>query len=57
MCASVNVVQIVVTKRLVIVCDVYVVIDMTEKMAQRSNSNDSCMQSKIYDFAMTFIYE
>ena len=38
MCASVNVVQMVVTKRLVIVCDVYVVIDMTEKMMQRSNT-------------------
>ena len=47
----------VVTKRLVIVCDMYVVIDMTEKMMQRNNSNDSWMQSKIYDFYMTFIYE
>ena len=47
----------VVTKSLVIVCDVYVVIEMTEKMTQRSNSNESCMQIKLYDFSITFIYE
>ena len=55
--ASVNVFHMVVTKRLGIVCDVYIVIEMTEKMTQRSNYNESCMQMKIYDFDMTFIYE
>ena len=54
--ASVNVYHMVVTKRLGIVY-VYIVIEMTEKMTQRSKSKESCMQMKIYDFDMTFIYE
>ena len=55
--ASINVFHMVLTKRLGIVCDVHVVIEVTEKMTQRSNYNESCMQIKIYDFNMTFIYE
>ena len=58
--ANVNVLHMVVTKRLDAVCDVYIqhiVIEMTEKMRQHSNSKESCMQMKIYDFDMTFIYE
>ena len=57
MCASVDVFRMVVTMMLGIVCDVYIVIEMTEKMTQRSNYDESCMQIKIYDFYMTFIYE
>ena len=57
MCASVNVVQMVVTMRLVMVYDVYVVIDMTEKMTQCSNSTGSYVQTKSYDFDMTLVYE
>ena len=44
--ASVNVFHMVVTKRVAIVCDVYIVIEMTEKMMQRSNYNESCMQNE-----------
>ena len=57
MCVSVDVFHMVITMMLCIVCDVYIVIEMTEKMTQRSNYNESCMQMKIYDFDMTFLYE
>ena len=46
MCANVNVVQMVVTKRLVIVCDVYIVIDMTEKMMRSSNTMTRVCKAK-----------
>ena len=57
MYASVDVFYMVVTMMLAIVCAVYVGIEMTEKMTQCSNSNELCMQMKMYDSDMTFIYE
>ena len=55
--ASINVLHRFVTKRFGTVCDVYVVVEMTEMMTQRSNYHESCIRIELSDVNMTFIYE